>query len=146
MCEVYPEGELVVPKREVSNLTAARKPGFFYGYVIVLIGFFNMLLMFGAFYSFGVFFKPLSTEFGWTRATTSGAYSLAMFLSGLLAIVMGRLTDRFGPRVVLTLCGFLLGLGFLLMSQVSAIWQLYLFYGVIIGVGLRENDRSSTLR
>jgi len=125
-----------VPKREVSNLTAARKPGFFYGYVIVLIGFFNMLLMFGAFYSFGVFFKPLSTEFGWTRATTSGAYSLAMFLSGLLAIVMGRLTDRFGPRVVLTLCGFLLGLGFLLMSQVSAIWQLYLFYGVIIGVGL----------
>lgn len=122
--------------REVSSSTTAKKPGFFYGYVIVLIGFFTMLLMFGTFYTFGVFFKPLSTEFGWTRAMTSGAYSVAMFLSGLLAIVMGRLTDRFGPRTVMTLCGFLLGLGYLLMSQVSAIWQLYLFYGVIIGVGM----------
>ena len=125
-----------MPEQEVSSLTTAKKPGFFYGYVIVLVGFFTMLLMFGTFYSFGVFFKPLSTEFGWTRATTSGAYSLAMFLSGLLAVVMGRLTDRFGPRIVMTLCGFLLGLGFLLTSQVSAIWQLYLFYGVVIGVGM----------
>jgi MFS family permease len=125
-----------VPEREVSSLTTAKKPGFFYGYVIVLIGFFTMLLMFGTFYTFGVFFKPLSTEFGWTRTEASGAYSLAAFLSGLLAVVMGRLTDRFGPRIVMTLCGFLLGLGYLLMSQVSAIWQLYLFYGVVIGVGM----------
>ncbi len=125
-----------MPEQEVSSLTTAKKPGFFYGYVIVLIGFFTMLLMFGTFYSFGVFFKPLSTEFGWTRATTSGAYSLAMFLSGLLAIVMGKLTDRFGPRIVMTLCGFLFGLGLLLMSQVSTVWQLYLFYGVVVGVGL----------
>ncbi|MBA7626986.1 L-lactate transporter [subsurface metagenome] len=125
-----------MPKREASNLTTARKPGFFYGYVIVLLCFFIMLLMFGTFYSFGVFFKPLSAEFGWTRTATSGAYSLAAFLSGLLAIVMGRLTDRFGPRIVMTLGGFLLGLGYLLMSQVSAIWQLYLFYGVVVGVGM----------
>ncbi|TES83971.1 MAG: MFS transporter [Dehalococcoidia bacterium] len=125
-----------MPKREASNLTAARKPRFFYGYVIVLLCFFIMLLMFGTFYSFGVFFKPLSAEFGWTRTATSGAYSLAAFLSGLLAIVMGRLTDRFGPRIVMTLGGFLLGLGYLLMSQVSAIWQLYLFYGVVVGVGM----------
>jgi MFS family permease len=125
-----------MPEREVSNLTTAKKPGFFYGYVIVFIGFVNMLVMFGTFYSFGVFFKPLSTDFGWTRATTSGAYSLGMFLSGLLAIVMGKLTDRFGPRIVLTISGFLFGLGFLLMSRVSTIWQLYLFYGVVVGVGL----------
>ncbi|MFO7996202.1 MAG: MFS transporter [Dehalococcoidia bacterium] len=125
-----------MPEQEVSNLTAARKPRLFYGYVIVLIGFFTMLLMFGAFYSFGVFFKPLSAEFGWTRATTSGAYSLAMFVSGALAIVMGKLTDRFGPRIVMTLCGFLFGLGFLLMSRVNTVWQLYLCYGVVVGVGL----------
>jgi MFS family permease len=49
---------------------------------------------------------------------------------------MGRLTDMFGPRVVLTICGFLIGLGYLLMSQVGAVWQLYLFYGVIIGSGM----------
>lgn len=96
-------------------MTENWKPKFFYGYVIVVISFFVLLLTFGTFYTFGVFFKPLSTEFGWTRAATSGAYSLAMFLSGVLAIVTGRLTDRFSPRTVLTLCGFLLGLGYLLM-------------------------------
>jgi MFS family permease len=55
---------------------------------------------------------------------------------GLLAIVMGGLNDRFGPRIVLTICGVLIGLGYLLMSQVTAVWHLYLFYGVIVGAGL----------
>lgn len=119
-----------------SSSAVTKRPQFFYGYIVVLVAFFIMVLMFGTFYTFGVFFKPLSTEFGWTRAMTSGAYSLATFLSGLLAIVMGRLTDRFGSRIVMTLCGFLLGLGYLLMSQVSAIWQLYLFYGVAVGIGM----------
>jgi len=125
---------LVNPGNSSSAVT--KRPQFFYGYVVVLVAFFIMALMFGTLYTFGVFFKPLSTEFGWTRAMTSGAFSLAMILSGLLAIVMGRLTDRFGSRIVMTLCGFLLGLGYLLMSQVSAIWQLYLFYGVVVGIGM----------
>jgi MFS family permease len=55
---------------------------------------------------------------------------------GLLAIVMGGLTDRLGPRLVLTICGVLIGTGYLLMSQVTAVWHLYLFYGVIVGAGL----------
>ena len=87
-------------------------------------------------FAFGVFFKPLITEFGWTRAMTSGAFSLSWIVQGLLAIVAGVLTDRVGPRIVMTLCGFFLGLGYLLMSQVSAVWQLYLFYGVITGTGM----------
>jgi len=49
---------------------------------------------------------------------------------------MGRFNDRLGPRIVLTFCGLLIGLGYLLMSQLSAVWQLYLFYGVIIGTGM----------
>ncbi len=112
------------------------KQRFFYGYIIVVAAFCIMVLIYGAYYAFGVFFKPVLTDFGWTRAMTSGAFSLSMIVNGLLAIVMGGLTDRFGPRVVLTLCGFLLGLGYLLMSQIGAVWQLYLFYGVIIGTGM----------
>jgi len=59
-----------------------------------------------------------------------------MALHGLLAIGMGRLTDKFGPRLVITACGLFFGLGHLLMSQISAPWQLYLFYGVIVSIGL----------
>jgi MFS family permease len=112
------------------------KPKFFYGYIIVLVAFFIMLVMWGAIYSFGIFFKPLLTEFGWTRAETSGAYSLFMVLHGLVYILTGRLNDKFGPRIVLAVSGLFLGLGYLLMSQVSAIWQLYLFYGVVIAMGM----------
>ena len=112
------------------------KPGFFYGYIIVVAAFCIMVAMWGAYLSFGVFFKPLINEFGWTRAMTSGAFSLSMIISGLLGIVMGVLTDRLGPRLVMTFCGFFFGLGHILMSQVGSVWQLYLFYGVIIGTGM----------
>jgi len=117
-------------------MTENRQPRVFYGYVVVAAAFLVMAVMWGTQYTFGVFFKPLLAEFGWTRAMTSGAFSLSLVLTGLLSIVTGRLTDRFGPRLVVTVCGCFLGLGFLLVSQVSAIWQLYLFYGVLVGVGM----------
>ncbi len=67
---------------------------------------------------------------------TAGAFSLATLLRGCLSIGAGKLGDRFGPRITTTACGFFLGLGYVLMSQVTAIWQLYLFYGVILAVGM----------
>ncbi|MFC1986784.1 hypothetical protein ACFLWC_07360, partial [Chloroflexota bacterium] len=63
----------------------------FYGYIIVLAAFFILMIVFGAEISFGVFLKPLLDEFGWTRTVISGAYSLKMVLSGVFAIVAGRL-------------------------------------------------------
>jgi MFS family permease len=121
-----------------NNLPQFNKnePRFFYGYIVVIAAFFIMVVSWAAYNSFGVFFNPLLEEFGWNRAVTSGAFSLSMFIYGVLGIVVGALNDRFGPRVVLTFCGILLGLGFLLMSQISALWQLYLFWGVIIGIGM----------
>jgi len=121
--------------REVRQNPRA-KSAIFYGYIVVGTALCIMVAVFGTRYAFGVFFKPMQTHFGWTGATTSGAFSLSMALEGLLGIVMGGLTDRFGPRLVMTLCGFLLGVGYLLMWQISAVWQLYLFYGVIIGIGM----------
>src|SRR5262249_15130049 len=107
-----------------------------YVFVIVAAACFSMVLIFSVHYAFGVFFKPLSEEFGWTRAMTAGAFSLVWIPQGLLAFVMGGVNDRFGPRLVLTICGGLIGLGYLLMSQIAALWQLYLFYGIIVGAGL----------
>jgi len=49
---------------------------------------------------------------------------------------MGALNDKSGPRIVIILCSCLVGIGYLLMSQVNAVWQLYLFYGVLIGAGM----------
>ncbi len=107
-----------------------------YGYVIVSSGFVVMCVMWTAFYTFGIFFKPVLKEFGWTRAVTAGAFSLCSVIQGFLSIAMGGLTDRFGPRLVMTLCGLFLASGYLLMSQLASLWQLYLFYSVILGIGM----------
>ena len=110
-------------------------PSFFYGYVLVIASVCIMALFVGTLAAFGVFFKPVLKEFGWTRAMLSGAFSICWILQGALALVMGKLTDRFGPRVVLTLCGLFLGIGYLCMSRLGSIRQFYLLYG-IIGVGM----------
>jgi len=108
----------------------------FYGYVVVLAAFMIMAVSSGAVLSFSVFFSSLQQEFGWTRAVTSAAFSLNMIMQGLLAIGVGKLNDRFGPRVIVTVCGLLLGTGFVLVSRVTAVWQLYVLYGVLIGAGV----------
>jgi MFS family permease len=123
-----------MPEQKVTQSPGA-KPRF-YGYIVVGAALLIMTIMWGAYNSFGIFFKPVSNDFNWTRAMTTGGFSLSWIVQGVLGIVMGRLTDRFGPRVVLTISGFLVGLGYLLMSQIGAVWQLYLFYGVIIGAGM----------
>lgn len=112
------------------------RPRFFYGYAILLASFLILMTVWGTQYSFGVFFKPVSSEFGWTRAETAGAYSLNMVLAGVFGILAGRLSDRFGARLVVTVCGLLMGLGYLLMSRIGAVWQMYLFYGVLASIGI----------
>ncbi|MFC1914979.1 MFS transporter [Chloroflexota bacterium] len=94
-----------------------------------------MAITWGSMYSFGIFFKPVLLEFGWTRAVTSGAYSLAFLLNGFLGIFIGRLSDKYGPRIVVTVCSLLLASGYLLSAQIDAVWHLYLFYGVLVGIG-----------
>jgi MFS family permease len=59
---------------------------------------------------------------------------------GCASILMGTLNDRYGPRLIMTGCGLVLGVGFLLMSGIHTIWHLYLFYGLIVGVGLSGTD------
>ncbi len=98
------------------------------------------MVAFGVFLTFGVFFNSFLNEFGWARATISGAHSLAFIMLGFTSIIVGRLGDGVGPRMIMVGCGVLFGLGYLLMSQISAVWQLYLFYGVIVGIGMSGVD------
>jgi MFS family permease len=109
---------------------------FFYGYVITAAGFIIWGIGWGTFTpAFSVFFKPLLAEFGWTRADTSLAYALSFLVQAGVAIAIGWLTDRLGPRVVVTVLGSALGLCYLLMSQVSTLWQFTATYAVVGGIG-----------
>jgi MFS family permease len=70
----------------------------------------------------------------------AGAHSLAFVLSGFIGIFVGRLNDRFGPRVLLTVTALFFGVGLFLMSTADSLWQIYLFYGVMVGIGLSPVD------
>lgn len=109
-------------------------------YAIVTACFMIQAVGVGTLVSYGVFFSVLIEEFQWSRAAISGASSLALFLSGFLAIFVGRLNDTYGPRKLLGIASIFFGVGVMLVSQVHELWQLYLFYGIIFGIGLSAVD------
>jgi MFS family permease len=111
------------------------KPRLFYGYIIVIVSFLIMMLILGLHPSFGIFFKPITEEMGWSRTVTSVAFSISIFMGGVTGIIMGGLNDRFGPRIVITCCSLLCAIGYLMVWQVQTPWQFYLSFGVIVGAG-----------
>ena len=113
---------------------------YFYGYRIVAASSVIQMAHLGCVFTFGVLFPAFESEFGWSRALISGASSLNFFLLGIFGIVIGFATDRYGPRIVLTSCGLLFAIGFLLMYRMTEIWQLYLYYGCIAGIGMAAHD------
>ena len=112
----------------------------FYSYIIAAACFSIQGIGTGTYFAFGVFFNPLIVEFGWSRSTISGASSVAFLLMGLLGMYVGRLNDRIGPRRLMTVTGLFFGFGLYLMSRLNEIWQLYVFYGLIVGIGLSSID------
>lgn len=113
---------------------------FFYGYRIVAASVAIQVAGGGALATYGVFFAHLQAEFDWSRAAISGAYSMCILLMGAFAILCGRLTDRIGPRIVMTISGIALGGGYLLMSGLGSIWHLYLVFGLLVGAGMSTQD------
>jgi MFS family permease len=86
--------------------------------------------------SFTVFLKPIAENFGWDRAEVVSVYSLTWLAGGLMAPVVGRLFDRYGPRTVYSLGLLLLGGAFLGASHAQALWQLQLSTGLCVGIGI----------
>jgi len=112
------------------------RPQLYYGHVIVAVASIMMMMIWGTFNSFGVFFESFIKEFGWTRAVTSGASALNTMIFGILCVFSAGLSERLGPRWVMTICSIILGVGYLLMSRLASTWDLYLSFGVFVAVGM----------
>src|SRR3990170_5536528 len=109
----------------------------FYGWWIVVAGFATLGITYGfRYYVFGVFLKPMSSELGWDRAATAAVYSVSMVLEYALAFLVGRIVDRYGPRIVMTLGALVAAGGFMSVSLVTQLWQYYLLYGLITTIGV----------
>ncbi|MBX5491293.1 MAG: MFS transporter [Chloroflexi bacterium] len=113
-----------------------RAPRFFYGWVIVGATFGILAIGYIVWYSFGLFLVALVREFGWARAEAAGAFSVYVLMHAICAPIAGRLVDRFGPRALVHGGGLLAGLGLLGCSQLTALWQLYVCFGVLAAAGV----------
>ena len=86
-------------------------------------------------YAWSVFIKPLNAEFGWTRAEIAMAFAICCLVFGLMTFPAGRLSDKYGPKLVVCAGGLILGIGFVLSGFITSKYQLYVTYGLIAGFG-----------
>ncbi|MDD1652236.1 MAG: OFA family MFS transporter [Methanomicrobiales archaeon] len=109
-------------------------------WMLVFLGLIINLCL-GTIYSWSVFVGPLTayfTKMGQTVTASEVLLPFSVFLA-FFAIAMpltGRYIETLGPRKVTMIGGFLTGLGWLLASTVTSVWQLYLVYGVVGGLGV----------
>lgn len=115
---------------------ASPKSRFFYGWVVVGICFLTLAVGGSSNGSFSVFYVAILKEFDWSRADTAGAFSLSMLIFAACSPLVGWLFDRFGARRVMPFGVIVLSAGLFVSSLVSSLWQLYLFYGVLVAVGV----------
>ncbi|MBL6952140.1 MAG: MFS transporter [Alphaproteobacteria bacterium] len=85
-------------------------------------------------YAIVVALKPIALEFGASRSSASLAYAATMVGFGLGGIMMGRWSDRVGVMWPCLAGTVFLALGFLLAAQATALWQLYIAQGLLIGL------------
>ena len=85
--------------------------------------------------AFGVFLPVLEEDLGWSRGAISLALSINFLVGAPTGFLLGALTDRWGPRLILPVTIVLAGTGFMLVATVDALWQLYVTVGLVAGLG-----------
>jgi MFS family permease len=108
----------------------------YYPWLIVLLSALLLLISNINFNTFGVFFKPIAEEFGWSRGAVAGSIAIRWVITGAFALPMGYLADRYGTRKVILPCFLFIGIGFLLYSRITSLWHLYLVQSLLMGISL----------
>jgi MFS family permease len=107
----------------------------YYGWVVTGAGLIIMTAETGILLTFGVFFKPILAEFGWTKAQLSSVFSVFMSVRIITSLPVGYLTDKFGVRVVVLLGAILASTSLFFTSTFRNLWELYLYYSLLFSVG-----------
>ena len=76
----------------------------------------------------------MQDSMGWSRAGISGVALWMWVAYGIGSLVWGVLADRWGVRRVVIAGGVLLGLGLVVASRITSLWQLYAAFGGLVGV------------
>jgi len=126
---------------------ALARRGIHYGWAVVAVAFLTMLATSAAMGMPGVLLLPLKTEFGWDLGAISGALALRLLLFGLVAPFAAALMQRYGMRVVVASALGVIVLGLALATQMTALWQLWVTWGLMLGLstGMTANVLGATV-
>ncbi len=121
--------------------------GIHYGWAVVAVVFLTMLSTSAAMGMVGVLLLPLKTEFGWDLGAISGALALRVFLYGMIAPFAAAVMLRYGVRTVVGTALGLIVAGLILASHMTSLWQLWLTWGLMIGLatGATANVLGATI-
>ena len=108
----------------------------FYGWFVVAAAFTVTLVGFGSAYSFSAFVGSLQKEFGASRGSVALVFSFAGFLYFGLGIITGPLADRWGSRRLAVTGMLLTALGLIAASFARNLDEVYLAYGLGVGLGV----------
>jgi MFS family permease len=86
-------------------------------------------------WSFIVALPAIQADFAVDRAEASLPFTLAMLGFGAGGVILGRMADRFGIVVPLTLGALALAAGYVATGLASNLWQVALAHGFLIGFG-----------
>lgn len=110
--------------------------GIFRGWFVVLASFFAFGIVFGTVtYSFTVFVNPIAAAFGTTPTKVLLAFTLTNIGTGVFGIFAGRLLTRHGIRTAVMLGLAVMAAGYFGLSLATALWQVYLLYGLVLAFG-----------
>lgn len=113
-----------------------RWPRLYFGWILVLALALTETTSYGVlYYAFTVFVRPMEQELGWSRAALTGAFSLALLVSGLAGLLVGRWLDRHGPRLLMTVGSIAASLLVLAWASVADLASFYLVW-VLIGLAM----------
>jgi MFS family permease len=109
--------------------------GIHYAWIVMGIVFLTMLVSSAALGLPGAFLKPISGEFGWTTAQVSSALAVRFMLYGLMGPFAAVLLERYGLRRIVCLALCCVAGGVILVTRMTALWQLVLLWGIALGIG-----------
>ncbi|XP_054851135.1 monocarboxylate transporter 13-like [Eublepharis macularius] len=113
----------------------AEPPDGGWGWMIALAAFLQSALVFGVIRSFGVFFMEFMVYFGEPSTATSWIASVTVAVLMFASPLASALSTQYGERPMGVIGGFLSGLGLFLASFATSLAQLYLFIGLLTGIG-----------
>jgi len=114
------------------------------GWIVVLAGVCINLTM-GFLYAWSVVRGGIPEAWGWSNADKALPFSVICIAITIAMIPAGRLQDKIGPRIVSTVGGVLIGLGFLVCYfSGSSLAGFIVGFGVLGGIGMGASYASAT--